>query len=1199
MDQQGPDTKRPRLSTPGGSWTSLPLPPAPSYQPSATLPPSTYPSRTPPTPGPPLDDRRHHEPAGEQQQHYPSHPSSHPQPPPPSQQQHPAPQPHALHPQQQQHQQGPPPPQPPQQQGPPLGGPPPQMQQDHRQPPPSPAHPPPYSTYPQRDPMIKRDPGEDPLSRSMSTGAGPEGMPQTPHGLPQHHPEHNHPHPQQQGPPPRHVNFDGSHPHHPPPHMGPTPIFQHPGPPRPQGPPGPPSQGPSYPPTPIHAHPPQPFEQPVYQPPAHESIYGIPYTTTSNSKRKAQRASQACDSCRQLKAKCDEMKPCKSCREKSIECKYRETVPKAQDKIATDILDGINKLLSQNHKEFKSLAARISTLEKVMKNANIPFKAEHGDDDMEMKPPTSPLPEPHDSRSPGDMAYGVASEYDQDDRTGISEMEDEAALATVQKLDREEAMHERPGPYVEPGDPPFPPDHTTPAHKLLSWPPIDIMVRKHFEKENIRYLEEFPMRQEMQRGLLRIYGRGEGHDVEHAGIESAGGQLFTPMEMHDDVSEAASSPSPAADFWGQVGGLTPPATVEVKGSSVGSDGNPDYTPSTVWKYVASFEENIMNIHPLIPQRELHALVKRFLVTLPGGHNSTQKFDVPVAGFMESTTGRAGDKRKRSSPGPESMQIPRWIPHVRPGKPYRNVRNALVFMILALGKLSLHKTRIPDPVPEFEPHQSPSLKNGATVPMSPVQRSPPVFPGSHAPTSSALPSPKEVVDTGSIVMSRRSSFQGVAASAKHGLAFSIKKNYDVIPGLEYYALASDILGNQVGGNTLKHAWAYLLCGLYHGQLGRIHESWSYIYWASTSLYLVLLPKFARLRALHEKGEFPTEKRDNQELVAFWSCLQLESDILAELGGYPQSALLSFEDKLPYPRIALLLDVGFTERVTGSYVAQLFLRKHLNSLHKSLYDPKQPPPTLETIKDMEAALLSNRKWIPPEYRFDMNDAPAEELLSARLRAKFWGAQVITYRLFIKNILEHNFESMLQAQGHQSGDYGLVLTGDSRMFDLSNPVTMEKAVAGLNALKESTKAFWRLGAGDGTRIIITNAFGTAHAQWGNLLTLAAAYRDPMLGQFLVLDEMKLLFAKTVRFIELNAAASSALAVDARLLRGLGKDVLGMTEHDFAYLTDSMNPGSSFSGSTPSGAPVAPSVSSPTTLGMSMEPISALIPAPNQFPG
>lgn len=45
--------------------------------------------------------------------------------------------------------------------------------------------------------------------------------------------------------------------------------------------------------------------------------------------RKAQRAAQACDSCRNLKAKCDEGRPsCSSCREKGIDCRYRDPPPK-------------------------------------------------------------------------------------------------------------------------------------------------------------------------------------------------------------------------------------------------------------------------------------------------------------------------------------------------------------------------------------------------------------------------------------------------------------------------------------------------------------------------------------------------------------------------------------------------------------------------------------------------------------------------------------------------------------------------------------------------------------------------------------------------------------------------------------------------------------------------------------------------------
>jgi hypothetical protein len=50
---------------------------------------------------------------------------------------------------------------------------------------------------------------------------------------------------------------------------------------------------------------------------------------TDQVKRKAQRAAQACDSCRTLKAKCDEGRPsCTSCKEKGIPCNYRDPPPK-------------------------------------------------------------------------------------------------------------------------------------------------------------------------------------------------------------------------------------------------------------------------------------------------------------------------------------------------------------------------------------------------------------------------------------------------------------------------------------------------------------------------------------------------------------------------------------------------------------------------------------------------------------------------------------------------------------------------------------------------------------------------------------------------------------------------------------------------------------------------------------------------------
>lgn len=88
---------------------------------------------------------------------------------------------------------------------------------------------------------------------------------------------------------------------------------------------------PAAPPPPMQqAPPPQPmtYEPHAYQPPSEPPYAQASYNGNSNAKKKASRASQACDNCRQLKAKCDETKPCKTCREKNVECVYRESLPK-------------------------------------------------------------------------------------------------------------------------------------------------------------------------------------------------------------------------------------------------------------------------------------------------------------------------------------------------------------------------------------------------------------------------------------------------------------------------------------------------------------------------------------------------------------------------------------------------------------------------------------------------------------------------------------------------------------------------------------------------------------------------------------------------------------------------------------------------------------------------------------------------------
>jgi hypothetical protein len=180
--------------------------------------------------------------------------------------------------------------------------------QDHRRPSSGPSHgyqaghpppPPPYGGP--RDTMVKRDPSEDTPQhqyRPNSTGNGPDHNVNAPHheapGRP-YHPPYD----------PAQVRAQPYPPYPPPPH------------------------------SPMSAT--EPYNHPVYGPsglpPPRDQYSSVSYpsvrATNEQVRKKAQRAAQACDSCRTLKAKCDEGRPaCGSCKEKNMECRYRDPPPK-------------------------------------------------------------------------------------------------------------------------------------------------------------------------------------------------------------------------------------------------------------------------------------------------------------------------------------------------------------------------------------------------------------------------------------------------------------------------------------------------------------------------------------------------------------------------------------------------------------------------------------------------------------------------------------------------------------------------------------------------------------------------------------------------------------------------------------------------------------------------------------------------------
>ena len=211
----------------------------------------------------------------------------------------------------------------------------------------------------------------------------------------------------------------------------------------------------------------------------------------------------------------------------------------------------------------------------------------------------------------------------------------------------------------------------------------------------------------------------------------------------------------------------------------------------------------------------------------------------------------------------------------------------------------------------------------------------------------------------------------------------------------------------------------------------------------------------------------------------------SDILAELSLAP-SGILQYEDMLPYPDLMVMREkLGFSEVVAISYAAQLYLRKRLNRITGSLYDPNNKPNTekqKEIVAEIENEFGKNSTLWLGEYKFNREDPPASDILSARIRAKFWGANVITYRPSIKAVLEmghkrSNTSSEDPERAIPSEDGGGWATGrsDARNPSVIDQVVFENAKKGIDAVIKSTMAFHSL---EDRRFIITNVFGTAHA-------------------------------------------------------------------------------------------------------------------------
>ncbi|EKV13385.1 hypothetical protein PDIG_38840 [Penicillium digitatum PHI26] len=972
------------------------------------------------------------------------------------------------------------------------------------------------------------------------TSEGPYGRPNG-HGIPLHAPAHS-----PQDPMPPHPNFH--QPMNGAPHEGSPDYRARMGYP-------PPDQINSAEHTPVSgALPPaSQFMAPVAQmasatPPAGYDQAFYPNQAFGARQRKANRATQACDQCRARKAKCDEGRPnCSHCKENNLNCVYKEVPPHKQEKTTQLVLDRLSQIESRMEERDNRMDERFEKMQKQMleqMQAQLLYKPVLQPTQTLQECPALPPPPPpvikQDPPLKTEMSQSKVStpnflDLGSQDAVALSKFSQHIGLLDPRLEDQKEAE----------GELSIPVEHTTAAHKLLMWPSIKRLLHP------AEYGEDYVMRLEEERGLISIYGQGE---ISYTADDSQ-------LPMNGD----SKCGRPDGD------GAGPDADVDIDEA-----GNLKLDAATARRYYSSYFEHMFKLHPFLMESELNFKVDSFIRCYCRLNSS------PSLASNYTRLARDGPppgKRRRSNDNlgvrGEFMETISNPPRPRVGK---NIDNAIVLLCLALGaicearaplpgpimdkKIAYHNQPIPRPLTPFVP---PPTVNGTYVThgvLSPANSDSAPMQMSSSGSLYSMPIQLPGQSFPSAPMHER--IQGLSrrdvtdTQDEQGNT----KNYQAIPGLTLYGYATAILGHLQGGNELEHVQCALLAGLYAGQLAHPFQSHSWISQASRACQvLVRTKRYERL-----------EEGATQDLYnfAYWTCLQLESDLLAEL-DIPASGISRSEGRMAIPKgkwtIVLPNDLNAPQTMMMLfYSAQIHLRKVLNRVHTDLYKVEKQGQTRWSSTVQEALSLNLDLWrksLPQNMQWEESDPPANEINAARMRAKYYGARYIIHRPLLYHALHyghtgarvgpvgqsvvdsptsqqlspsmlHNAARALRMARMPSemGSMPAAVSNDwqppkVRLHDLPKKLKTACQICIASAIK-STEAFDGVG---GHRLVVTNIFGTAHAQFGNMLVLSATFMSS-LNELVEPELLDRLLVRTIGFLIQSENISPTLRADARIL-------------------------------------------------------------------
>ena len=442
---------------------------------------------------------------------------------------------------------------------------------------------------------------------------------------------------------------------------------------------------------------------------------------------------------------------------------------------------------------------------------------------------------------------------------------------------------DQPGPVTDEGlevghegELSIPVEHTTAAHKLLLWPSIKGLLLPY------QYDEDYVMKLEEERGLIRVYGRGEGDDTSEDAAMTT-----TSVDKYPEWETNYPKNGPSSGSWSCMANANTNTNTNGHQERLANNGVDDFgvltaQAETIISYHQSYMDNIHKLHPFLDQNDLDTKIQQFVKVYCHQNSSAPMMN---SGSFAGTP--RGAKRKRSCetlqgaacdvPSPTNMMAQ----HAGDRPIEKSVDNAIILLVFALGSIcQVRHGPIPGPVTDEPPDY---LKQ--------------YIPG---PTTRNILSPDGSDSVSQPYMYASSMADGrnnaTGRPDNQGL-----RNLDKIPGLAYYAYATQILGSLQGSNGLRHVQAALLAGLYAGQLAHPFQSHGWIYQAAracqvlvrsyvTTLFFLFfsfffLFFFSEFNPRTNKRLLTIDFRRRYEKMtdgpvkdlydfAYWTCLQLE-------------------------------------------------------------------------------------------------------------------------------------------------------------------------------------------------------------------------------------------------------------------------------------------------------------------------------------